>query len=158
MEMKIQLKICFQVIMLLCSDVATGNSPTSQITGTPISHTNLIFEILLAGVEIDQDNNIVLLDKEMASMRSGQTFLSQINDNIPKNLLSVVEMVTALLDQSWSLTQIQFETIVLTMVYSAHQARKQESRGQQEAWGEVLVQLANITVQELRGHHLIFYE
>lgn len=115
-------------------------------------------QILLGGVEMDQDNNIVLLDKELASMRSGRAFLSQINDNIPRGQSSMVQMVSALQSQRRRpLSQAQFESLVLSMVYSAHQARHQEREEEQEAWAGVLLQLANVTVHELRGSYLFSY-
>lgn len=115
-------------------------------------------QILLGGVEMDQDNNIVLLDKELASMKAGRTFLSQINDNIPRSQSSMEQMVTELQGQRRRpLTHAQFESLVLSMVYSAHQARHQERQEEREAWGGVLFQLANVTVHELRGSYLFNY-
>lgn len=162
MNMKIQLKICLLIILWLSFElqaVSAGISPTSQKNGSSISDANLMFEFLLGGVEMDQDNNIVLLDKEMASMRPGRAFLSQINDNIPRSQSSMVQMVTTLKDQRRRkpLTQDQFDGLVLSMVYSAQQASHQERREEQEAWSEVLFQLANATVHELRGSYLFNY-
>ncbi|XP_070764204.1 protein FAM180A [Enoplosus armatus] len=157
MNMKIQLKICLQVILWLCServlqDVAAGTGPTS------VSDANLMFEFLLGGVELDQDNNIVLLDKEMASMKAGRAFLSEINDNIPRSQQSMVQMVIALEGhRRRPLTQDQFQSLVLSMVYSANQAWHQERQEEQEAWGGVLLQLANVTVHELRESYLFNY-
>ncbi|XP_023250294.1 protein FAM180B [Seriola lalandi dorsalis] len=163
MTAKIQLKICFQLLLCLWSeqmvqDVAAGINPTSQMTGSSTSDANLMFEFLLGGVELDQDNNIVLLDKEMASMRQGRAFMSKINDDIPKSLSSMVQMVTALEGQRRRpLAQTEFESLILSMVYSAHQAWHQERKEEQEAWGGVLLQLANVTVHELRGNYLFSY-
>ncbi|XP_076590226.1 protein FAM180B [Chaetodon auriga] len=163
MTMKIQLNICFQLILWLwfeqtLQDVAAGKNPISQTTGSSLSDPNLMFEFLLGGVEMDQDNNIVLLDKELASMRSGRAFLSQINDNIPRSRSSMVQMVAGLQAQRRRpLSQAQFESLVLSMVYSAHQARHQEREEEQEAWGGVLLQLANVTVHDLRGSYLFSY-
>lgn len=106
---------------------------------------------------MDQDNNIVLLDKELASMRSGRAFLSQINDNIPRSQSSMVQMANTLKSQRRPLTQAQFDGLVLSVVYSAHQAWHQEREEEQEAWGTVLLQLANVTVRELRGSYLFSY-
>ena len=116
-------------------------------------------QFLLGGVELDQDNNIVLLDKELASMRQGRAFLSLINDNIPKTRSSMEEMLSTLIEdkQKKPLPQKQFESLVLSMVFSAHQARRQERRDEQMAWGQILIQLANLTTNELRGQYLINY-
>lgn len=91
-------------------------------------------------------------------MSVGRAFLSHINDNIPRSQSSMLQMATTLESQRRRpLTQAQFDTLVLSMVYSAHQAWHQEREEQQETWGAVLLQLANITVHELRGSYLFNY-
>ncbi|CAJ1056591.1 protein FAM180B [Xyrichtys novacula] len=158
MNMKILLKICLHIILLLwfeqvLHDVSAGTNPTSA------SDANLMFEILLGGVELDQDNNIILLDKELASMRPGRAFLSQINDNIPRSVSAMMQMVTTFEGpRERPLTQDQFEKLVLSMVYSAHRTWHQDEGEEQENWGGVLLQLANITVHELRGGYLFSYD
>uniref|UniRef100_A0A3Q2R0K6 Family with sequence similarity 180 member A n=1 Tax=Fundulus heteroclitus TaxID=8078 RepID=A0A3Q2R0K6_FUNHE len=104
---------------------------------------------LLFGLEINQDDNVVLLDEELASMRKGQDFLSRINDGIPKSLSSMQLMAQNM--EKTPPTRDQFENLVLSMVYSALQARVQRSREEREAWGGVLLQLANVTTYKLRG-------
>ncbi|KAK5867307.1 hypothetical protein PBY51_011812 [Eleginops maclovinus] len=131
--MKKHLKFCFQIILWLSleqvlQDVAAVRSSTSPKTGSSVFDAELMFEFLLGGVEIDHDNNIVLLDKEMASMRMGRAFLSQINDNIPRSPSSMDQM-------AW------------------HHEREE----QRKAWSDVLLQLANVTVNELRGSNLFSY-
>ncbi|KAJ4937823.1 hypothetical protein JOQ06_002453 [Pogonophryne albipinna] len=160
--MKKHLEFCLQVIVWLSleqglQDVTAGRSPTPPKTGSSVFDANLMFEFLLGGVEIDHDNNIVLLDKEMASMRTGRAFLSQINDNIPRSPSSMEQMVTAHKSQNRPLTPDQFDGLVLSMVYSAQQAWHQDGEEHQEAWSEVLLQLANVTVHELRGSYLFSY-
>ncbi|XP_033940121.1 protein FAM180A [Pseudochaenichthys georgianus] len=160
--MKKHLEFCLQVIVWLSleqglQDVAAGKSPTPPKPGSSVFDANLMFEFLLGGVEIDHDNNIVLLDKEMASMRTGRAFLSQINDNIPRSPSSMEQMATAHKSQNRPLTPDQFDGLVLSMVYSAQQAWHQDGEEHQEAWSEVLLQLANITVHELRGSYLFSY-
>uniref|UniRef100_A0AAZ1X686 Protein FAM180A n=1 Tax=Oreochromis aureus TaxID=47969 RepID=A0AAZ1X686_OREAU len=104
-------------------------------------------QLLLGGVELDRDNNIVLLDEEMASMRQGRAFLSLINDNVPRSLSSMEQMADALEGQrSRPMTEQEFENVVLSMVYAAHQAWHEERKERQEAWGGVLLKLANITL------------
>ncbi|XP_019934250.2 protein FAM180B [Paralichthys olivaceus] len=128
------------------------------MTDSAVSDANLMFEFLLGGVEVDQDKNIILLDKEMASMRSGRVFLSKINDNIPRKRDSMVQMVNGLEERrTRPMTQTKFDILILSMVYSAHQAWQQERREEQAAWGRVLLQLANVTVHELRGNYLFSY-
>ncbi|XP_040927012.1 protein FAM180B [Betta splendens] len=154
-----EIKLCLRVFVGLwfsqvLQDVAADTNPTA---GSSVSDANLMFEILLGGVEINQDNNVILLDQELASMRLGQAFFSQINDNVPKGLSSMGKMVTTLQGQRRPLTHTQFETLVLSMVYSAHQSWHHKRRTNQDEWSEVLLQLANVTVRDLRGSHLFNY-
>ncbi|KAL6106670.1 uncharacterized protein ACO6RY_10483 [Pungitius sinensis] len=162
MNTKIQLQICLWVILRICfvlQESAAGTRPTSETTFPSVSNANLMFELLLGGVAIDRDDNIVLLDEEMASMRRGRAFLSQINDNFPRSLSSMQQTVTTLEGQKMRrpMAQDQFDSLILSMVYSAEKARHQESKEEQAAWSDVLLQLANATVYELRGNHLFSY-
>lgn len=91
-------------------------------------------------------------------MRSGRAFLSHINDNIPRSRSSMEQMATTLESpRKRPLTWEQFDRLVLSTVYSAHQAWHQDSEEEQKAWGATLLQLANITVRELRGSYLFNY-
>lgn len=58
--------------------------------------------------------------------------------------------------RSSSLPPAQFDRVVLSLVYSALQGQQQD-REERQAWGEVLLQLANVTVHELRGSYLFSY-
>lgn len=112
-------------------------------------------QFLHGGVELDQDNNFVLLDHEMASMRQGRAFLAQINDNVPKTLTSMEALVGTVEDpRQRSTSGIPFHSLVLSMVYSAHFAKTLEGEDDQLAWAGVLHRLANVTVHELRGTFL----
>ncbi|CAN9499365.1 unnamed protein product [Ophioblennius macclurei] len=162
--MDLDVKHFFQLFFWLClewllQDVAAGTSQTSQKAASSVLNPNLMFEFLLGGVQIDQDNNIVLQDGEMASMRQGRAFLSQINDDVPRSLSSMIQMASELENERKKkpLTEVQFENLILSLVYSAHQALHQKGEAEREAWGEVLFQLANITVYEIRGSPLFNY-
>lgn len=107
---------------------------------------------------MDQDNNVVLLDQELASMRLGRAFLSQINDHIPRSWRSMMQMASMLgAQRSRSLPPPQFDRVVLGLVYSALQSQQQDREGERQAWAEALLQLANVTVHELRGSSLFSY-
>ncbi|XP_013981584.1 protein FAM180A [Salmo salar] len=162
-KLRIRVLIWVIVATLGCQDLledvsgAIHGGLPSQGLGQSISDANLMFEFLLGGVEIDKDNNIILLDMEMASMRQGRAFLAHINDNIPKTFSSMEQMVKDLEDKRGPLplSQPRFESLILGMVYSAHQVKLQEREKDQEKWGEVLIRLANITVNELRRQETI---
>ncbi|KAL7878791.1 hypothetical protein AOLI_G00097650 [Acnodon oligacanthus] len=120
-----------------------------------LSEANMMFEFLLSGLVIDVDNNIAMRDQEMASMRQGRAFLALINDNIPKTVPAMEELLIALEDQDKSFSQSSFETLILGIIYSAYQVHKQEverQEVQQKAWAGVLGRLANITFVQLRSY------
>ncbi|XP_011605717.1 protein FAM180B isoform X1 [Takifugu rubripes] len=145
----------FQQMLQVLSTRHVAARPT--VTWGKQSDAKLMFEILLGGLELDQDNNVLLLDQELASMRSGRAFLSQINDNIPRTPSSMMQMASMLHSQrSRSLPPPQFDRVVLSLVYSALQGQQQDGE-ERQAWGEVLLQLANVTVHELRGSYLFSY-
>ncbi|XP_054895200.1 protein FAM180B [Poeciliopsis prolifica] len=156
--MNAQLRLWLPTILWLwlgqvLQDVAAGLGPNADL-----SDANLMFEILLSGVELNQDNNVFLLDEELASMRKGREFLSQINDGIPRTLISTeLMMKTQEARQKTPLPRDQFEKLVLSMVYSVLQVGVQRNKEEREAWGGVLIQLANITTYDLRGGFLYNY-
>ncbi|XP_029909392.1 protein FAM180A [Myripristis murdjan] len=163
MDIKLQFQICLQIILgfwfgQMWKDVAAVGNHASYRISNSVSDANLMFEFLLGGVEIDQDNIVDLLDEEMASMRQGRAFLSQINDNIPKTRSSMEQMLDTLEGQEKApLSPTEFESLALSMVYSAYQSKQQEGKAEQLAWSGVLLRLANVTVSDLRGHYLIAY-
>lgn len=122
-----------------------------------------LLQILLSGLQLDRDNNVVLLDQELASMRPGRVFLSQINDDVPRSISSMQQLVGRLQrPRSRPLDPQQFHSLVLSMVRTALQALGPSQEEQQEqlqeerqAWAGVLLQLGNVTVYELRGRHLL---
>lgn len=59
--------------------------------------------------------------------------------------------------RSTPLPPAHFDRVVLSLVYSALQGQQQDREEERQAWGGVLLQLANITVHELRGSHLFSY-
>ncbi|TRY66418.1 hypothetical protein DNTS_003376 [Danionella cerebrum] len=107
-----------------------------------------MFEFLLRGLELDMDNNIVMLDPELASMRQGRVFLSLINDSVPKTIPAMEKFLFAL-EEDASFTKAHFETLVLGSIYSAYQARVLRVETEQQAWTKILGCLANLTLAQL---------
>ncbi|XP_061891645.1 protein FAM180A [Entelurus aequoreus] len=153
MALERQLRIWQVVILCLWFEQALQDP-----NGPPVFDANLMFEFLLGGLELNQDNNILLLDEEMASMRPGRSFLTHINDNIPRSLSSMQQKIDMLKTQNRRpLTGDQFESLVLSTVVSAQRTWHQQGVEDREAWAEVLLQLANITIHDLRGSYLFNY-
>ncbi|XP_006642767.1 protein FAM180A [Lepisosteus oculatus] len=115
-----------------------------------VSDANLMYEFLLGGLVIDDDDNIYMLDEEMASMRKGKVFITLLNDYVPKTVITMERMLAALPYQEKPLELFRFETLVLGTVYSAYQMRRQHLEHPQKAWGGLLVRLVNATLVDLR--------
>ncbi|XP_027017200.1 protein FAM180A [Tachysurus fulvidraco] len=117
---------------------------------TTVSDANLIYEFLLRGLVIDEDNNVGMRDQEMASMRKGRVFLSLINDDIPKTVPAMEELLVLIEEEEQSFEQDYFQTLILGIIYSAYQARERKEESQQQTWTGVLGRLANVTLVQLR--------
>lgn len=99
---------------------------------------------------IDEDNNVGMRDQEMASMKQGRVFLSLINDDIPKTVSAMKELLVILEEEEQSYNQDNFETLILGIIYSAYQVREKTQESQQKEWAGVLGRLANVTLIQLR--------
>lgn len=99
---------------------------------------------------IDEDNNVGMRDQEIASMRQGRVFLSLINDDIPKTVPAMEELLVMLEEEAQSFNEDHFETLILGIIYSAYQVREKRQESQQQAWAGVLGRLANVTLVQLR--------
>ncbi|XP_063053822.1 protein FAM180A [Engraulis encrasicolus] len=137
---------------VMLADASPGNhgglNPQEFVKS--VNDANRMYEFLLGGLEMDSDNNIVMLDEELASMRQGRAFLAVFNDKIPKSLPLLEDMALTLEGQKRPLSPTSFETLLLGTVYSAYQARRQQTEKEQHAWMDVLGRLANVTFVELR--------
>ncbi|KAL4622911.1 protein FAM180B [Arapaima gigas] len=114
-----------------------------------VSDANLMYEFLLGGLAIDADDNIYLLDAELASMRQGRAFTAHFNDYVSKSLIGMERLLTSFGAQEKALDPLRFDTLVLGAVYSAYQMRRQAVEEVQQAWGGVLARLANATLHDL---------
>lgn len=97
---------------------------------------------------IDEDSNVGMQDKEMASMKLGRVFLSRINDDIPKTVPGMQELLIMFEEEQQSFNDDTFETLILGIIYSAYQAHEKRQESQQQAWAGVLGRLANVTLRK----------
>ncbi|KAB5574911.1 hypothetical protein PHYPO_G00214550 [Pangasianodon hypophthalmus] len=131
-------------------DAGSQGKVMGQTLITSVSDANLVYEFLLSGLVIDDDNNVGMWDQEMASMRKGRVFLSLINDDIPKTVPAMEEQLVTLEKKVQSFNQDNFETLILGIIYSAYQVREKRQESQRKAWAGILGRLANVTLVQLR--------
>ncbi|MCI4379232.1 hypothetical protein PGIGA_G00225490 [Pangasianodon gigas] len=125
-------------------DAGSQGKVMGQTLITSVSDANLVYEFLLSGLVIDEDNNVGMRDQEMASMRKGRVFLSFINDDVPKTVPAMEELLVTPFNQD------KFDTLILGIIYSAYQVREKRQESQQQAWAGILGRLANVTLVQLR--------
>ncbi|XP_059182166.1 protein FAM180A-like [Centropristis striata] len=123
--------------------------PTFQRSAEDV---NLLFEILLAGMQIQGgENNMLIPDEELASLRSVEKLEVICEDVLPKRL-SDIRRLTVELGQrrgrplSWQ----DFERTVLTLVYATQTVARVGSQQQREAWTDAAVQLFKAVQKDLR--------
>ncbi|XP_048829077.1 protein FAM180A [Brienomyrus brachyistius] len=117
-------------------------------------HASLIYEFLLGGLVISSDNNISLMDEELASLHWGKAFTAHFNVHIPKTLTAMEAMLLAwrTMEDHGRMHPLHFEIFVMGVVYSAYQMKRQTSEQDQQAWAEVMARLASAALSDLRCH------
>ncbi|KAL4624996.1 protein FAM180A-like [Arapaima gigas] len=113
----------------------------NPILQNSIEDTNLLFEILLAGLPVEDEGAFLCVqDEELASMRHTQKLTVICEDVLPRKLTEIRRLAAELAHLQRPLRREDFERIVLTMVYAAH--RMANSTGhQRDAWADSFVRL-----------------
>ncbi|XP_045928141.1 protein FAM180A isoform X2 [Micropterus dolomieu] len=91
-------------------------NPTFQHS---VEDVNLLFEILLAGMQIRGGEHTMLIpDEELASLRSVEKLEVICEDVLPKRLSDIRRLTAELAQRRYSLSWQDFERTVLTLVYT----------------------------------------
>uniref|UniRef100_A0A3B3ZD12 Family with sequence similarity 180 member A n=1 Tax=Periophthalmus magnuspinnatus TaxID=409849 RepID=A0A3B3ZD12_9GOBI len=111
---------------------------------------DLLFEILLAGTQIDSgEHRLFVLDEELASLRQVKKLEVICEDVLPKTLSEVRHVVDLLSHRNVPLHWDDYQRTVLTLVYISHTVARLDSELSQQAWGTVLIQLFNALHKDL---------
>ncbi|KAM9481666.1 protein FAM180A [Clarias gariepinus] len=143
-----RLLLCLVVCRDLWHTYSDALAASKETLITSVSDANLMYEFLLRKLVIDEDSNVGMQDKEMASMKLGRVFLSRINDDIPKTVPGMQELLIMFEEEQQSFNDDTFETLILGIIYSAYQAHEKRQESQQQAWAGVLGRLANVTLRK----------
>ncbi|XP_041637119.1 protein FAM180A [Cheilinus undulatus] len=123
-------------------------NPTFQQS---MEDVNLLFEILLAGLQIEDDgHNMWIPDEELASLRSVEKLEVICDDVLPKKLSDIRRLIEELSQRRQRLSPQDFERTVLTLVYSAQTLAKIRDKQQREAWMDSMVQLFKAVQRDLK--------
>ncbi|XP_060937060.1 protein FAM180A [Limanda limanda] len=122
-------------------------NPTFQHS---VEDVNLLFEILLAGMQIEGEDNAMLIpDGELASLRSVEKLDVICEDVLPKRLSDIRRLTAELAGRRRRLSWQEFERTVLTLVFAAQTLAGSSSPQQREAWTEALLQLFRAVQRDL---------
>ncbi|XP_041707832.1 protein FAM180A [Coregonus clupeaformis] len=122
-------------------------NPTFQ---NSVEDVNLLFEILLAGLQIEgEDKPFMIPDQELASLRRVQKLEVICEDILPKRLSEIRRLTSHLSQRRGALSREDFERTVLTMVYTAQTLAHTTSQHQKGLWGDALLQLFRAIQEDL---------
>uniref|UniRef100_UPI0037E88AC2 protein FAM180A n=1 Tax=Semicossyphus pulcher TaxID=241346 RepID=UPI0037E88AC2 len=123
-------------------------NPTFQHS---VEDVNLLFEILLAGMQIQSgDHTILIPDEELASLRNVEKLEVLCDDVLPKKLSDIRRLTAELEQRRQRLTWQDFERTVLTLVYSAQTLARVRDQRQREAWTDSVIRLFRAVQRDLR--------
>ncbi|XP_044042647.1 protein FAM180A-like [Siniperca chuatsi] len=123
-------------------------NPTFQHS---LEDVNLLFEILLAGMQIQGGEHTMLIpDEELASLRSVEKLEVICEDILPKRLSDIRRLAAELTQRQQSLSWQDFERTVLTLVYTTQTLARVSNQQQREAWVDAVIQLFRAVQKDLR--------
>ncbi|KAI9543107.1 hypothetical protein NQZ68_014038 [Dissostichus eleginoides] len=113
---------------------------------------DLLFEILLAGMQIrDGEHHMLIPDEELASLRSVEKLKVICEDVLPKSLSDIRRLTVELGQRRQPLSWQDFERTVLTLVYTTQTLAGASSQQQKEAWTDAAVQLFRALQKDLKS-------
>ncbi|KAM8739918.1 protein FAM180A [Acanthopagrus schlegelii] len=116
-----------------------------------VEDVNLLFEILLAGMQIEgAEHSMLIPDEELASMRNVEKLEVICDDILPKRLSDIRRLTAELAHRRQPLSQQDFERTVLTLVYTTQTLARVSSRQEREAWTDAVVQLFRAVQKDLK--------
>ncbi|NWH72876.1 F180A protein, partial [Piaya cayana] len=100
----------------------------------------LLYEFLLAELDIDKSQRISIKDEELSSLRKAAEFDIVCNEIIPKSITDIRRLSNRLSSYPRVLKKEDFERTVLTMVYTAYRVAQSQGH-QKDIWAESFVNL-----------------
>ncbi|XP_012321148.1 protein FAM180A [Aotus nancymaae] len=118
----------------------SSSLPLNPVLQTSLEEVELLYEFLLAELEISPDLQISIKDEELASLRKASDFHTICNNVIPKSIPDIRRLSASLSSHPGILKKEDFERTVLTLAYTAY--RTALSQGyQKDIWAQSLISL-----------------
>ncbi|XP_006780907.1 protein FAM180A [Neolamprologus brichardi] len=123
-------------------------NPTFQHS---VEDIQLLFEILLGGMQIQGDGHTLLIpDEELASLRSVEKLEVICEEVLPKRLSDIRRLTAELTQRRQHLSWQDFERTVLTLVYTTQTLAQITNKHQKEIWTDTLIQLFQALQKDLK--------
>ncbi|KAK1168732.1 protein FAM180A-like [Acipenser oxyrinchus oxyrinchus] len=131
-------KALFPSAMLVKRGTAAMLNPVFQ---NSLEEVNLLYEILLAGLEMNKTHSkFFVKDEELSSLRKTKKLEVICEDVLPKKITDIRRLTFNLSRHKGLLSKDEFERTVLTMVYTAYRLA-QATGHQKDAWAESFVNI-----------------
>ncbi|XP_018602685.2 protein FAM180A-like [Scleropages formosus] len=124
-------------------------SMVNPIFQNSIDDVNLLFEILLAGTQMEDEHSpFSVQDEELNSLRRIQKLQVICDEVIPRKLTDIRRLTSELLRHPGILHREDFERTVLTFVYTAHRMLNTAGH-QKDVWTESFLNLYEAIKQDI---------
>lgn len=118
----------------------SSSVPLNPILQSSLEEVQLLYEFLLAELEIGPDLKISIKDEELASLRKAADFHTICNDVIPKNIPDIRRLSASLSSHPGVLKKEDFERTALTLAYVAYRTALSQGH-QKDVWAQALLSL-----------------
>lgn len=112
-------------------------------------HLLFTLQILLAGVQFEDNGEFSVRDAELASLRKTRNLKVICEEIIPRNHTDILQLIYSLSNQNGPLEQEDFERTLMTMVYTTQQMVDTAGEHQRGVWEESFVNLYKAIKQDL---------
>ncbi|KAK2496503.1 hypothetical protein MC885_011537, partial [Smutsia gigantea] len=118
----------------------SSSMPLNPILQSSLEEVELLYEFLLAELEISPDLKISIKDEELSSLRKAADFRAVCNDVIPKHIPDIRRLSASLSSHPGILKKEDFERTVLTLAYTAYRTAQAWGH-QKDIWAQSLLSL-----------------
>uniref|UniRef100_A0A452RL84 Family with sequence similarity 180 member A n=1 Tax=Ursus americanus TaxID=9643 RepID=A0A452RL84_URSAM len=113
----------------------SSSMPLNPILQSSLEEVELLYEFLLAELDISPDLQISIKDEELASLRKASDFRIICNDVIPKRIPDIRRLSASLSSHPGILKKEDFERTALTLAYTAYRTALSQGH-QKDIWAQ----------------------
>ncbi|XP_074049711.1 protein FAM180A [Macrotis lagotis] len=126
----------------------SSSGPANPVLQNSLEEVDLLYEFLLAELEISQDLRISIKDEELSSLRKASDFNTICNEIIPKSITDIRRLSAHLSERIGVLKREDFERTALTLAYTAYRTALAQGF-QKDIWAQSLLSLFHALKQDL---------